>query len=167
MVTGSPPSGSPRRPRIPRACILPLRRGRALADSAPGPARPRRTGQSDDHQCVLLATVRVLPFDSEVPARFIALWNATHDPAQAWNFVYNQILYVYDMLFSVMLQYVNLGDRAAVEAAAGPISGLDFESRQRGESVRNADHPGYVRWQAHGDLYSGAGSSRTSTRQQI
>ena len=70
------------------------------------------------------ATVRVLPFDSEVPARFIALWNSTHDPAQAWNFVYNQILYVYDMLFSVMLQYVNLGDRTAVEAAAGDISSM-------------------------------------------
>jgi hypothetical protein len=46
-------------------------------------------------------TVRVLPFDSQVPDEFIALWNSTHDPAQA--------------LFSVMLEYVNLGDRTAVE----------------------------------------------------
>jgi hypothetical protein len=61
------------------------------------------------------ATVRVLPFDSQVPGEFIALWNSTHDPAQVWSFIYNQILYVYDMLFSVMLEYVNLGDRTAVE----------------------------------------------------
>ena len=60
-------------------------------------------------------TVRVLPFDAQVPGAFIELWNSTHDPAQAWSFIYNQILYVYDMLFSVMLEYVNLGDRTAVE----------------------------------------------------
>jgi hypothetical protein len=60
-------------------------------------------------------TVRVLPFDDGVPARFIALWNATHDSTQAWNFVYTQILYLYDMLFSVMLEFVNLGSQSAVE----------------------------------------------------
>jgi hypothetical protein len=68
------------------------------------------------------ATVRVLPFDPTVPAQFIALWNTTHDKVKVWNFIYNRILYVYDMLFSVMLKYVNLGDRAAVEQAVGSIS---------------------------------------------
>jgi hypothetical protein len=67
------------------------------------------------------ATVRVLPFDNAVPAQFIDLWNATHDPTQAWNFIYNQILYVYDMLFSVMLEYVDLGSQSAVEQNAGTI----------------------------------------------
>lgn len=61
------------------------------------------------------ATVRVLPFDSAVPGQFIALWNATHDPDQAWTFIYNQVLYIYDMLFNVMLEYVNLGSRTEVE----------------------------------------------------
>jgi hypothetical protein len=70
------------------------------------------------------ATVRVLPFDAAVPAEFIALWNATHDPAQAWRFVYNRILYVYDLLFSVMLKYLNLGDRTAVEKSARVLPNL-------------------------------------------
>ncbi len=67
------------------------------------------------------ATVRVLPFDNVVPAQFIDLWNATHDPTQAWNFIYKQILYVYDMLFSVMLQYVDLGSQSAVEKNASSV----------------------------------------------
>jgi hypothetical protein len=67
------------------------------------------------------ATVRVLPFDSAVPGKFIDLWNTTGDPEQAWEFIYNNILYVYDMLFSVMLEYVNLGSRSAVEASSGRI----------------------------------------------
>jgi len=70
------------------------------------------------------ATVRVLPFDSSVPGQFIDLWNSTHDPAQAWTFVYNNILYIYDMIFSVMLKYINLGSRDAVEKSAAAIAAL-------------------------------------------
>jgi hypothetical protein len=70
------------------------------------------------------ATVRVLPFDSSAPQQFIDIWNSTHDPAQAWTFVYNNILYIYDMMFSVMLQYINLGSRDAVEKSAGAIAAL-------------------------------------------
>ena len=60
-------------------------------------------------------TVRVLPFDNQVPQQFCDLWNSTTNSTQAWNFVYNQILYVYDMLFSVMLKYVNLGSQSSVD----------------------------------------------------
>ncbi len=60
-------------------------------------------------------TVRVHPFDDAVPQAFCDLWNTTHDSTQAWNFIYTNILYVYDMLFSVMLQYVNLGSQSTVE----------------------------------------------------
>jgi hypothetical protein len=74
------------------------------------------------------ATVRVLPFDANVPGTFIDLWNTTGDPEQAWKFIYNNILYVYDMLFSVMLEYVNLGDRSAVEASIGTIWGMISEA---------------------------------------
>jgi hypothetical protein len=70
------------------------------------------------------ATVRVLPFDSTVPGEFIDLWNSTHDPAQAWTFVYNNILYIYDMIFSVMLKYINLGSRDAVEKSTAAIAAL-------------------------------------------
>jgi hypothetical protein len=61
-------------------------------------------------------TVRVLPFDDLVPQAFVDLWNNTNDQAQAWNFIYFQILYVYDMLFNVMLPIVNLGSRQQVES---------------------------------------------------
>ncbi len=70
------------------------------------------------------ATVRVLPYDASVPGQFIDLWNSTHDPAQAWTFVYNNILYVYDMIFSIMLKYINLGSRDAVEKSADAIASL-------------------------------------------
>jgi hypothetical protein len=70
------------------------------------------------------ATVRILPFDSSVPGQFIDLWNSTRDAAQAWTFVYNNILYIYDMIFSVMLKYINLGSRDAVEKSAGAIAAL-------------------------------------------
>jgi hypothetical protein len=58
-------------------------------------------------------TVRVLPFDNNVPQTFCDFWNSQPQPTsqQAWDFVYNNILYVYDMLFSVMLEFVNLGSQ--------------------------------------------------------
>jgi hypothetical protein len=69
----------------------------------------------------------VLPFDDGVPQAFVDLWNSTHDPNQAWSFIYQPtlsgggILYLYDMLFSVMLEHVDLGSKTAVEANIGPI----------------------------------------------
>lgn len=60
-------------------------------------------------------TVRVLPFDNQVPQQFCDLWNSNQNSTQAWQFVYNQILYVYDMLFNVMLEHVNLGSQSAVD----------------------------------------------------
>jgi hypothetical protein len=59
------------------------------------------------------ATVRALPADDGVPQQFVDLWNANQDQTAAWNFIYNEILYLYDMVFSVMLEYVNLGSRTA------------------------------------------------------
>jgi len=67
-------------------------------------------------------TIRVLPFDDGVPQQFLDLWEqSNHDPNAAWNFVYNEILYVYDMLFSVMLKHVNLGSQSAVDSSAAAI----------------------------------------------
>ncbi|HJP90449.1 MAG TPA: hypothetical protein VJ875_00745 [Pyrinomonadaceae bacterium] len=77
------------------------------------PQPPASFSFTDD---AFYTTVRVLPFDDEVPQEFIDLWNSTKDPAQAWQFVYNEILYVYDMLFNVMLEFVNLGSQQAVES---------------------------------------------------
>jgi hypothetical protein len=63
----------------------------------------------------------VLPFDDALPQRFVDQWNASHNQTLAWQFIYNEILYLYDMLFNVMLKFVNLGDQSAVEAAIGSI----------------------------------------------
>jgi hypothetical protein len=60
------------------------------------------------------ATVRALPADNAVPQHFVDLWNSTNgDQTKAWNFIYTNILYIYDMLFNVMLEFVNLGDQSA------------------------------------------------------
>lgn len=66
-------------------------------------------------------TVRVLSFDDAFVAQFVQLWNSTYDPAQAWNFIYSNILYVYDMIYPVMLRFVPLGDRQRVEAAVDQV----------------------------------------------
>ncbi len=67
-------------------------------------------------------TIRVLPFDDALPLEFLDLWNSTQDPALAWKFIYDRILYVYDMIFSVMLNFVNLGSQADVEKNAEAIA---------------------------------------------
>jgi hypothetical protein len=67
------------------------------------------------------ATVRVLPFDDAFVDQFVQLWNSTYDPAQAWNFIYSNILYLYDMIYPVMLRFVPLGDRQRVEAAVDQV----------------------------------------------
>ena len=93
-------------------------------------------------------TVRVLPFDDAVPQAFVDLWNGREDPAAAWNFIYYEILYVYDMLFNVMLEYVNLGSQQAVEQnLSGIWSAISQESRSR-EHLRDADHARHVVRQA-------------------
>jgi hypothetical protein len=66
-------------------------------------------------------TVRVLPFDDAFVDEFIQLWNSSYDPAKAWDFIYSNILYLYDMLFPVMLRFVPLGDRQRVEAAVDQV----------------------------------------------
>lgn len=66
-------------------------------------------------------TVRVLPFDDLVPQSFVDLWNGFQDQETAWNFIYFNILYVYDMMFNVMLEYVDLGNRQTVEQSISSI----------------------------------------------
>jgi hypothetical protein len=66
-------------------------------------------------------TVRVLPFDNALPEEFVRQWNATQNPAWAWEFIYNEILSVYDMLFNVMLGIVNLGSQSADVGSIGYI----------------------------------------------
>lgn len=74
-------------------------------------------------------TVRVLPFDDALPQKFIDLWNSTQDSTKAWDFVYHRILYVYEMIFSVMLEFVNLGSQSAFDGHASRIRSLIEKSR--------------------------------------
>jgi hypothetical protein len=84
------------------------------ASLSPGPPWAQTITYAD------YTTVRVLTFDDALPQSFVDFWNGSQDPVAAWKFIYCPppygagILYVYDMLFSVMLQYVNLGDPSAV-----------------------------------------------------
>ena len=63
----------------------------------------------------------MLPFDDAVPQQFIDQWNAMQDQAAAWQFIYNNILYLYDMIFNVMLEFVNLGSQTTVEQSISYI----------------------------------------------
>jgi len=60
--------------------------------------------------------VRVMPFDNDLPEQFANLWNQTHNLDQAWEYVYSNILYVYDMLYPVMKYYagIDLGSQSSV-----------------------------------------------------
>lgn len=60
--------------------------------------------------------VRVMPFDNDLPQQFVDLWNQTHNLDDAWQYVYSNILYVYDMLYPVMKYYagIDLGSQLSV-----------------------------------------------------
>jgi hypothetical protein len=78
------------------------------------------------------ATVRALPADNSVPQQFVDVWNTTppsENQAAAWNFIYLNILYVYDMLFNVMLEHVDLGSQSAFASSIyGIWSAISVES---------------------------------------
>jgi hypothetical protein len=66
----------------------------------------------------------VLSFDDAIVDKFVAVWNKNYDPVAAWNFVYDNILSLYDMIFPVMLKFVPLGERQRVEAAIDQVLAL-------------------------------------------
>jgi hypothetical protein len=90
------------------------------------PGSPLPTPQYDFDDAVpsgvsYYTTIRVLSFDDAFVDQFVQLWNSTFDPAKAWDFVYSNILYLYDMIFPVMLRFVPLGERARVEGAVDQV----------------------------------------------
>jgi hypothetical protein len=86
-----------------------------------GQAQPVLPSSFGEFSTAMFATIRVLSFDDAFVNQFVALWNSTFDPVQAWNFVYGNILYLYDMIFPVMLNVVPLGERDRVEAAIDQV----------------------------------------------
>src|SRR5262249_15243414 len=89
-----------------------------------GQAQPVPPGSFVEVGTAMFATIRVLSFDDGFVNQFVSLWNSTFDPVQAWNFVYGNILYLYDMIFPVMLNFVPLGERDRVEAAIDQVLAL-------------------------------------------
>lgn len=69
--------------------------------------------------------VRAMPADNGLLQEFVDCWNGTGSYAgsppfnrlQTWNFIYQNILYVYDALYPVMDQFMPLGSLESVEAA--------------------------------------------------
>lgn len=87
----------------------------------PGSPLPDATGSFDEVGTAMFTTIRVMSYDDAFVDAFVQLWNSNYDPAQAWNFVYSNILYLYDMIFPVMLRFVPLGDRRRVEDAIDQV----------------------------------------------
>lgn len=89
-----------------------------------GQGLPAATGSFDEVGTAMFTTIRVLSYDDDFVDQFVQTWNSNYDPAAAWNFVYSNILYLYDMIFPVMLKFVPLNDRARVEAAIDQVLAL-------------------------------------------
>lgn len=78
------------------------------------------------------AAVRVMAFDNDLVADFVNRWNGTgpyagdppYDRLLAWQFVYGKILFLYDMLYPIMDQFVPLGNLTRVEGAIDQIVAL-------------------------------------------
>ncbi|OED44480.1 hypothetical protein AB833_01515 [Chromatiales bacterium (ex Bugula neritina AB1)] len=65
--------------------------------------------------------VRVLPFDNGIQQEFVDLWNKNFNRQEVWEFIYNKILYFYDMIYPVMSRYVPLGELNRVEGAVDQL----------------------------------------------
>jgi hypothetical protein len=89
-----------------------------------GQAQPKPTAAFNEVGTAMFATIRVLSFDDAIVDKFVAVWNKNYDPVAAWNFVYDNILSLYDMIFPVMLKFVPLGERQRVEAAIDQVLAL-------------------------------------------
>ena len=85
-------------------------------DTLPTPL-PSLFGPTMPVTSAFYTTIRVLPFDDALPQQFVDQWNGNQNQTLAWQFIYNQILYLYDMVFNVMLEFVNLGSQSAVESS--------------------------------------------------
>lgn len=81
------------------------------------------------------STVRALPFDNGLPQQFVDCWNGEgvyagqpkYSDTQVWNFVYYEVLSLYDMIYPAMSQYIDFSSQSAVQAAIGRILGRTAE----------------------------------------
>lgn len=79
------------------------------------PSKPI-TGPNELILSAFYMNIRCLPANNGMPQAFINLWNSTRDPERAWEFVYYNVFYLYDMVFPVMQYYggINFGDMDSV-----------------------------------------------------
>jgi hypothetical protein len=70
------------------------------------------------------STVRTMPRDNALLGPFVQAWNGKYDRTEIWKFVYGNVLYVYDMLYPVMDQFVPLGNLGRVEGAIDQLLAL-------------------------------------------
>lgn len=61
--------------------------------------------------------VRTMPADNHLVDSFVEAWNGTYSREGIWQFIYNNILYVYDMLYPVMDLFMPLHSLPRVEGA--------------------------------------------------
>jgi hypothetical protein len=102
-----------------------------------GPAPTPQTAVGfvgDDPNVYIIGTshfsnVRAMPADNYLLQEFVDCWNGTgsyagtprYNRLQTWNFIYQNILYVYDALYPVMDQFMPLGSLESVEAAVDQL----------------------------------------------
>jgi hypothetical protein len=81
------------------------------------------------------STVRTLPYDNGLPQQFVDCWNGEgvyagqpkYSDTQVWNFVYYEVLSLYDMIYPAMSQFIDFSSQSAVQAAIGRILGRTAE----------------------------------------
>jgi len=127
----------PRRPGLPMVVFFPYFPHQpppsppAAIPPALGSGKTEIPGPNALIPTAFFTCIRAMPFDDALPYRFLRLWQKTHDPELAWRFLYEKVLYVYDLLYPVMKYWadLDLGSREATEAAwrSGAIPALISE----------------------------------------
>lgn len=113
----------------PRAAGFPIVAYYPYLAGAPAPTiQPQVTFGFVNYQTYTIGTafftaVRALPFDNALVSQFVDCWNATgsyagqpqYNENAIWQFIYNNIFYIYDMLYPAMDQIIPLGNQQAVQ----------------------------------------------------
>jgi hypothetical protein len=105
-----------------------------LASQTPPTPQAQVTFGFSNYQTYTIGTayftaVRALPFDNALVSQFVDCWNGTgsyagqpkYSESAAWQFIYSNIFYVYDMLYPAMDQIIPLGNQQAVQSNIGAI----------------------------------------------
>ena len=84
-----------------------------------------------------------MPADNSLVQQFVDCWNATgsytgqpqYNRMAAWNFIYQNILYVYDMLYPLMDQFMPLGNLERVEGAIDQLMTMVADDWMNGSTL--------------------------------